>query len=261
IWVSKAMTPSNPCCTTTSSAIAVPPDHVSAPSVLDELQLVTHLLGPENPDVHALQQELGARHEFGVGGLVAGPEVEVVLQTDAHVAAGQRGHGDEGDLHLADRERREHAIVREVVDHRHERVRVVRSTVRDAHAQLDHHRVVEQPVADQLFHLHEVARVEHLELRTHAELLHLARHRAQHTGCVDHDVVAAGGEVHRSAVERADLGHQRAYVVEALGGTSHVVAVRIDRQHLLVAAQHQIATHSCWEGGYNVDARRQGPLV
>src|SRR5258705_7341567 len=102
------MTPSNPCCTTACSPMAVPPDHVSTTSrVLDELQLVTHFLGAENPDVHALQQELGACDEFGVGRLVARPEVEVVLQTDAHVAAGEGGHGDEGDLHLADRERRE----------------------------------------------------------------------------------------------------------------------------------------------------------
>src|SRR4029079_18775697 len=76
----------------------------------------------------------------------------------------------------------------------------------------------------------------------------------------DHDVVAAGGEVHRAAVERADLGHQRAYVVEALGGNSHVGAVRIDRQHLLVAAQHQIATHSCGEVEDDVDARGPDPL-
>ena len=36
------------------------------------------------------------------------PRVQVVLQPDAHVAAGQRGHRDERDLHAADRERREH---------------------------------------------------------------------------------------------------------------------------------------------------------
>src|SRR6476659_10893164 len=100
------MTPSNPCCTTTCSLMAVPPDRVATPSsVLDELQLVTHFLGPENPDVHALEQQLGTRHEFPVGGLVARSEIQVVLQPDANVAAGQRGHGDEGDLHLADRER------------------------------------------------------------------------------------------------------------------------------------------------------------
>ena len=63
------------------------------------------------------------------------------------------------------------------VDHRHERVGIVGRAVGDAHAQLDHDRVVEQPVADQLLDHHEVAGVEHLQLGTHAELLHLARHR------------------------------------------------------------------------------------
>ena len=51
--------------------------------------------------------------------------------------------------------------------------RVVGRAVGDAHAELDHHRVVEQAVADQLLDQHEVAGVEHLELGAHAERLHL----------------------------------------------------------------------------------------
>ena len=105
------------------------------------------------------------------------------------------------------------------------RAGVVGSAVGDAHAQLDHHRVVEQPVADQLLHLHQVPGVEDLELGAHAQLLHPLGHRPQHRRAVDHHVVAAGGEVHRAAVERADLRHEQLDVGQPLGGAGQVGAV------------------------------------
>jgi hypothetical protein len=73
-------------------------------------------------------------------------------------------------------------------------------------------------------HEHEVARVEDLELGAHAERLDAGGHRAQHPGRVDHHVVAAGREVHRAAVERAQLGPQRLDVHEPLGSADHVGA-------------------------------------
>jgi hypothetical protein len=49
-----------------------------------------------------------------------------------------------------------------------------------------------------------VAGVEGLDLGLHAEIGHHPAHGAQHAGRVGHDVIGLG-EVHRAAVERADL--------------------------------------------------------
>ena len=61
-------------------------------------------------------------------------------------------------------------------------VGVVRRAVGDAQAELDQRRVVDQPVAQELLDEDQVPGVEDLELRPHAELLHVRRHRAQHRG-------------------------------------------------------------------------------
>ena len=44
-------------------------------------------------------------------------------------------------------------------------------------------------------------------------------------------------------------------MVESLGGAGHVGAVGVDRQHLLVAAQYQVAAHAGGEVEHDVDAR------
>ena len=137
---------------------------------------------------------------------------------------------------------------------------VVRRAVRDAGAELDHRRVVDQAVADQLVHEHEMAGVEHLELRPHAELADPRRHRAQHPGRVHHHVVAARGEVHRPAVERADLGQQLLDVREPLGRADHVGARLVGRQRRLVAAEHEVAAHAGGEVQDDVDVGRADPL-
>ena len=105
------------------------------------------------------------------------------------------------------REREEHRRHQQQVDEREQRSRVVRCAVRDAHAELQHRRLVDDALLDELLREHEMARVEDLDLGAHAELADLPRHLAQHRGRVRHDVVALG-EVHRPAVERADLRPQ-----------------------------------------------------
>ena len=102
-------------------------------------------------------------------------------------------------------------------------------------------------------HEHEVTGVEHLELRAHAELAHLRRHRAQHPGRVDHDVVAAGREVHRAAVERADLGPQLRDVHEPLAGSDHVRSGSVERERRVLAAQHEVAAHARGQVEHHVD--------
>src|SRR5579884_1252385 len=173
-----------------------------------EGELLPHLLRPQHAHVHRLEDRDGPLDELAVRGEAAACEVEVVFEADAHVAADEHRQGDERELHAADRERREDGVRRQAVDHREQRRQIVGGAVRDPRAELDERRVVDQPVADQLVHEHEMAGVEHLELRPDAELLHARGHRAQHPRRVHHHVVAAGGEVHRAAVERADLGQQ-----------------------------------------------------
>ena len=89
-----------------------------------------------------------------------------------------------------------------------------------------------------------MARVEHLELRAHAELADPLRHRPQDPGGVHEQVVATGGEVHRAAVERADLRQQLLDVGEPFRRARQVGAGSVEGEGSLVAAEHEIAAHA-----------------
>src|SRR3954447_20602545 len=135
-----------------------------------ELQLGAHLVGAEDADVHRLEDRHGALDELPVRGERPAREVQVVLEADARVAADERGERDVRQLHAADREGGEDRVLRQPADERQQRRRVVRGPVRDAHAELDQRRVVDQSLTDQVGDHHEVAGVEDLELGAHAEL-------------------------------------------------------------------------------------------
>jgi hypothetical protein len=186
-------------------------------------------------------------------------EPDVVLETDAHVPAHDRGEGDVRELSPTDGERGEDAVGRELVHESEQRARVVRSSVGDAHAELQHRRLVDEPLLDELLREHEVPGVEDLDLRANAELADLARHLTQHRGRIRHDVVAFG-EVHRPAVERADLGSQLGDVLEALGRTRHVGSLEVRRERRVDASQHEVAPHACGEVEHHVHVRRADPL-
>ena len=87
-----------------------------------------------------------------------------------------------------------------------------------------------------------------------------ARHRAQHRGRVDHHVVAACREVHRAAVERADLGPQLGDVRQPLRRAGHVGSRRVERERGLDAAEHEVAAHAGGQVEHDVDARRADAL-
>ncbi len=120
--------------------------------------------------------------------------------------------------------------------------------------------LVDQPLVDQLAHEHEVAGVEHLELWAHAELLDDARHRAEHPRRVDHHVVAARGEVHAAAVERADLGPQLRHVGQPLRRANHVGARGVRRERRLVPAEDEVAPHPGGEVEHDIDVRSADAL-
>src|SRR6266540_7482477 len=88
-----------------------------------EPQLLAHLVGPEHPDVHALEDRDRALDELAVRRGNPAREVDVVLQADAHVAARHRCHRDVRQLHAPDRERREDRVLRQLVDEREQRRR------------------------------------------------------------------------------------------------------------------------------------------
>ena len=116
-----------------------------------------------------------------------------------------------------------------------------------------------RPSRDELLREDEVAGVEDLDLGPHAELSDLPRHRAQHRRRVRHHVVALG-EVHRAAVERADLGQQLRDVGEPLGRAGHVGALGSRRKRRLGTAEHEVAAHARGEVEDDVDVGRADPL-
>ena len=67
-------------------------------------------------------------------------------------------------------------------------------------------------------------------------------HGLQHARRVDHDVIGLG-EIHRAAVERADLGPAQAHMLDPLGGADHVGAGLGKRQRRVGRAEHQVAAH------------------
>ena len=108
------------------------------------------------------------------------------------------------------------------------------------------------PSRIELLHLHEVTGVEHLQLGADPERLHPRGHGPQHARAVDHDVVAARREVHRAAVERADLGPQQLHVGQALGRADQVGGGGVDRQGRLVAPEHEVPAHAGGEVEHDV---------
>ena len=140
-------------------------------------------------------------------------------------------------------------------DHREQRREVVGRAVGDAHAELDQRRVVDQPVADQLVRRARRWPVSNTSSSGRTPSSRTLRgHRAQHRGRVDHDVVAAGGEVHRAAVERADLGPQLGDVREPLVGARPCrCRPRRGGSGACSPAEHEVAAHA----GGQVEHRRR----
>ena len=118
----------------------------------------------------------------------------------------------------ADRERREDRARRQLVRPSPAASRVVRRAVGDAHAELDQRRIVDQPLARSARWTRTRWPVSNTSSSGRTpSCLHPRGHRAQHLRRVGHHVVAAGGEVHRAAVERADLRQQLLDVRQPLG--------------------------------------------
>ena len=145
------------------------------------------------------------------------------------------------------------------MDHRHRGKRIIWRAIGDAHAQLDHHRIIEQPIPDQLLHEHQMPGIEHFEFGPHAKPLHFGGHGAQHAGRVGHHVIGFG-KVHRAAIERADFGQQFLHMEQPLHRADHVGARRIEREGVLARAEHDIAAHSGGQIDHHIGIAGAHPL-
>ena len=116
-----------------------------------------------------------------------------------------------------------------------------------------------RPLPTRCLGVGQVPGVEGLDLDPDPELGHLGRHRLEHGRGVGHHVVALA-EVHRPAVEGADLGHDLADVLDPLGGAGHVGPVVGRGQRLLDVAEDQVAAHAGGQVEYHVGARGPDPV-
>ena len=186
-------------------------------------------------------------------------DVEIVLEPDADIAAGEHGRGRIGEGVAADGKGRERPACRHVVHHRHERVEVVRRAPPNAHAKLDQHRVLDQPFGRELLREPEMAGVERLDLGLDAKRRHLPRHLAQHRGRVGHDVIAEI-EVHGSTVERANLGQALRDMGDTLGRPRHVGAFIVDGQGRFNIAEDDVPAHAGGQVQNHVDVSGADPV-
>ena len=145
------------------------------------------------------------------------------------------------------------------MDHRHGRERIIRRAIGDAHAQLDHHGIIQQTVADHLLHEDKVAGVEDFQFRSHAKALHFSGHGAQRTGRVGHHIIGFG-EVHRAAIERANLRQQFLHMEKSLHRADHVSAGRIEREGIFARAKDDIAAHTGGQVDHDVRVAGAYPL-
>src|SRR5437773_6156541 len=202
------------------------------------------LVRSEDLHIHVLKDAHRALDQPTVGSKLSSRQVQVVLQTDPDVAAREHRHGHVCELHATDGERREDRPWRQLRDHAQERERVIRRPVRDAHAELDERRLVDEALLDQLLDHDQVPGVEHLKLWANTQRLDLRRHGADHRWRVGHHVVAAGGEVHRAAVDRADLRQQLLDMSQPFRCAGHVSAFARGWQRVFVAAEHEVSSHA-----------------
>ena len=213
------------------------------------------LVGGRDLGTHALDDGPRALDELRVGRLDALGQVEVVLQPDPHVAAEQDRLGHPRHLHRAERERRPHGVLRELL-----RPSPPASPGRPgapygmpmqswyiAGASI-------RPSSTRVLANHRWP-VSKISISTaDAELLDLLGALAEHVRGADVDQ-AALAEVEAAAVERADVGEQLLDVGEPVDAAHQVGAV--DERRRVVRVEHQVAAHA--GGGVDDDVDVGGP--
>ena len=152
------------------------------------------------------------------------------------MAAEQGGLGHHGKFVLRNAEGRPIGVGRQHVAQRDHALRTGRGTTRDAEHELEHRPAVDQPRLHQIQAMLDLTHVETLQLRLDAQFLSPPRHPGQIPGPVDHHAVPP--EVHRAAVDGADLRQQLHDVAEALLRADEVRAGAILVGILVRAMEH-----------------------
>src|SRR5690348_13686292 len=137
-----------------------------------EAELLAALGRRERTSAQTRDDLAGTFGQRAVRGMDALVEPDVVLETDADVAAQEHRLRHHRHLHAADAEAGPERALREIVDHRLHGGGVGFGTPGNAEAKLEQRRTLEQAFLHHLLGEPEMAGVEDLELRLHAELLH-----------------------------------------------------------------------------------------
>ncbi|ABA52551.1 hypothetical protein BURPS1710b_A2129 [Burkholderia pseudomallei 1710b] len=223
-----------------------------------QAELAAPLGGRQHARAETLDDLPRTLDERAVRRVHAAVEPQVVLEADAHVAAEQHRLREHRHLHPADAEARPMRAGRQVVDHRLHRAGVGGRAPRNAEAELEERRIVEEPFLQQLLREPQVARVEDLELRLHAQRLDPLRARAQLRGRRHVDVIAVA-EIQRAAIERADLGQQFLDMHEPRQPADEVRALA-EAHRVLARADLEIAAHAGRQIDDDVDVGRADPV-
>src|SRR5215217_4759283 len=101
------------------AALLIP---VMPSSALRQFEFLADVFRADDPGAHAFDHLHGLFDELRIGGELAFADEEVVLEADAHVAAGENCRRRIGHGVAADRKGREGPALRHVIDHRHESV-------------------------------------------------------------------------------------------------------------------------------------------
>ena len=231
--------------------------HAPRGARLHEPEFLAHLGGPITRGADVLDDGDRALDQLGVGRQHALAEPEVVFEPDAHVAARQHRRGDIGHLVAARAQKAEKVqssgtlltIAMKVLRSSgapqgtpmHSCTSASGSRMPSATSCLANHRCPVSKASISGF--------------TPSSVI-IRAHVAQHAGRVGHHVVGLG-EVHRAAIEGADLRQAFGDMGDAFGGPHHVGAAG-ERQRRFAAAEHHVAAHAGGEVQHHVDLGRRG---
>src|SRR5579863_2849523 len=174
------------------------------PATSVQLQPFARLGCGGNACPHGLDDGARLFNQLRVARIDAAAQVEIVLESNPHVATEQHRLRHPRHLHAADGERTPHALRRQRVHHGEQVAGVGRHTPGNAGAQLDHRRSWNQPLLDELLHEPQVPRVEHLQFRLHLQIAQNTRTLAHVVGGGDVGAIAVA-EVEGTAIERGDV--------------------------------------------------------
>src|SRR5277367_101969 len=222
-----------------------------------QLQALARLGRGEYSGANGLNDSSGLLHQLSIAGVDALAQVQIVLESDAHIAAKQHSLGHPGHLHAADRKGAPIAVLRQRVDHGEQVSHVRRNAIGDAHAQLNHRRSDQQSFLDHLFDEGQITRIEYFQFRLDAQILANGGPLAQvirrrYVGSI------AVAEIQAAAIQSRNVRPVQAFMAQVDDMTHAVLLadkVAAGARGALEAliGNHNISTHAASQIDYHVD--------